>query len=80
MRAIVKQVRLAAGGRQIHLTVSIGGTLVAPGDTPELMVARADALMYKSKNGGRDTVTLDAAPEPGSAPEPPPAPPRVLAL
>ena len=80
MRAIVKQVRLAVGGRQIHLTVSIGGTLVAPGDTPELIVARADALMYRSKNGGRDTVTLDAAPERGPGPEPGPAPPDVVAL
>ncbi len=41
------------------LSISIGGTLVAPGDSAELIVRRADALLYHSKSSGRDQVTLD---------------------
>lgn len=59
LRMAVKQSRLFAGQRRVPLSVSMGGTLVAPGDTIELMLARADGLMYGSKASGRDRVTLD---------------------
>lgn len=39
-------------------TISIGATLVKTGDTLEGIVKRADELMYKSKNSGRNMVTL----------------------
>jgi diguanylate cyclase (GGDEF)-like protein len=59
LRALVKQSRLFAGGQPVQLTISLGGTFVAPGDTAERVVRRADALMYQSKAAGRDRVTLD---------------------
>ncbi len=40
------------------MTISLGGTLVRPGDTRKSLVARADALLYQSKTEGRDRVTL----------------------
>ena len=43
----------------MRLTVSIGGTLVAPGDTQEIIIRRADALLYQSKRAGRNHVTID---------------------
>ena len=46
-------------GRVISPTVSIGGTIVRQGDTIEDIVARADGLMYQSKENGRNRVTLD---------------------
>jgi PleD family two-component response regulator len=35
------------------MSVSIGGTLVLPDDTPEGLIKRADELMYNSKTNGR---------------------------
>jgi diguanylate cyclase (GGDEF)-like protein len=40
------------------VTVSIGGAILAPGDTASTLVARADAALYESKQGGRDRVTF----------------------
>jgi len=64
LRALVSRTRLFAARRAVPLRVSIGGTLVAPGDTEDLIVARADALLYAAKNAGRNRVNLDfTAPE-----------------
>ncbi len=60
IRAMVERTRLIAERCDVLLSVSIGGTLAAPGDTPELIVRRADRLLYSSKDGGRNRVTLDA--------------------
>lgn len=59
LRVLVKQTRLVAGRTSVPLSISIGGTLVAAGDTDELIVRRADALLYESKASGRDRVMLD---------------------
>jgi diguanylate cyclase (GGDEF)-like protein/PAS domain S-box-containing protein len=58
-RVLVHRARLFAGRRLVPLSISIGGTLVAPGDSPQLIVRRADALLYDSKTAGRNRVTLD---------------------
>lgn len=42
----------------ISVTASFGATFVASSDTVETVVARADALMYRSKAEGRNRVTL----------------------
>lgn len=60
-RVMVMRTRLFNARRPIRLTVSVGGTLVAPGDTAELIVRRADALHYASKVAGRNRVTIDGA-------------------
>jgi diguanylate cyclase (GGDEF)-like protein/PAS domain S-box-containing protein len=44
-------------GTEIGVTVSMGITLARPGDTAETLVSRADALMYRSKEDGRNRVT-----------------------
>ncbi len=41
------------------ITVSIGGSVVKDGDTLESIVSRADALMYRQKQAGRDGVLVD---------------------
>ena len=43
----------------VPLTVSVGATVVKRGDTANLAVRRADALLYASKAAGRNRVTLD---------------------
>jgi diguanylate cyclase (GGDEF)-like protein len=58
VRAQVEHSRLDVDGQGLAVTVSIGGTLLRGGDTPELLIARADEMMYKSKQAGRNRVTI----------------------
>ncbi len=51
--------RLGTGRHRLSLSVSLGGTIVAPGDSPERIIGRADALLYQSKAAGRNRATLD---------------------
>lgn len=60
-----RQRRLISGSsiqykdERLSVTVSIGATIVKSGDTEDSLVKRADHLMYRSKNSGRNRVTLD---------------------
>lgn len=42
----------------VKVSVSVGATLLRPGDTNEALVDRADAALYQSKRAGRDRVTV----------------------
>ena len=57
-RALVETSVVSAAGAEHVVTISVGGTLAAAGDTVETLIARADALMYASKQGGRNRVTI----------------------
>jgi diguanylate cyclase (GGDEF)-like protein len=54
---LVASSRLPIDGSYTRVTVSVGATLADPRDTVEELVARADRLMYRSKEAGRDRVT-----------------------
>jgi diguanylate cyclase (GGDEF)-like protein len=41
-----------------HVTMSVGGTLSRPDDTPESFVKRADNAVYEAKETGRNKVVL----------------------
>jgi len=58
VRALVQESRLDLNGQGLTVTISIGGTLLRMGDTPESLVGRADELMYQSKRAGRNCVTI----------------------
>ena len=58
VRAQVEHSRLDVDGLGLAVTISIGGTLLLPNDTCDSLVARADALMYKSKQAGRNRVNV----------------------
>lgn len=58
VRALVEHSRLDIAENNLSVTVSIGGTLLRSGDTPELIVQRADQFMYQSKQIGRNCVTI----------------------
>jgi len=45
--------------RPIHLSVSVGGVLAQPGETPVELLERADRLMYQSKANGRGRATTE---------------------
>jgi diguanylate cyclase (GGDEF)-like protein/PAS domain S-box-containing protein len=58
VRTLVEVSRLDVNGQGVTVTISIGGTLVLPSDTPETLIQRADELMYRSKQVGRNRLTM----------------------
>jgi diguanylate cyclase (GGDEF)-like protein/PAS domain S-box-containing protein len=59
LRRVVAHTEVVEGGRQLGVTISIGGTLVQPDDTLQSLIQRVDKRMYKSKEDGRNRVTVD---------------------
>jgi PleD family two-component response regulator len=55
---LVRTSVVEAADGPLAVTMSIGGTLATAVDSPTSLVDRADALMYRSKQGGRDRVTF----------------------
>lgn len=58
LRSLIETSVISIQGQDLHVTVSIGATLVAQDDTLETLVHRADSLMYKSKTEGRNRVSF----------------------
>ena len=58
LRAMSEQSSLTIDSQTVRMTVSIGATVAMPDDTVESLVKRADELMYKSKQAGRNRVTV----------------------
>lgn len=58
LRTLVELSSLDLDGRGLSVTISVGGTLLHPDDTPESIVHRADELMYRSKQAGRNRTTV----------------------
>jgi diguanylate cyclase (GGDEF)-like protein/PAS domain S-box-containing protein len=56
-QALVAQSALPVGSEAVRVTLSIGGALAEPGDTPETLTRRADQLMYLSKARGRNRLS-----------------------
>jgi diguanylate cyclase (GGDEF)-like protein/PAS domain S-box-containing protein len=51
--ALVRQSRLPLGQSGLNASVSIGGTVVRGGDTPQSILERADENLYRAKATGR---------------------------
>jgi len=58
VRVFIERSFLMLGGKKLSFTASLGATLALPEDTPESLVARADVLMYRSKETGRNRVSF----------------------
>lgn len=58
LRLLVRNSFLVIEDEALHVSVSVGGTIAAGDDCMESLVGRADRLMYKSKQEGRDRVSL----------------------
>lgn len=58
IRLFVEKSFIMEKDEKLVVTVSVGATLAQPGDTAESIFKRADALMYESKNKGRNRVTF----------------------
>jgi diguanylate cyclase (GGDEF)-like protein len=60
IRTHVEQLRIPQL-RSCGVTISIGGTFFRRGDTQASVLGRADAALYRAKNGGRNRVELAVA-------------------
>lgn len=58
VRFFIEKTWVTVKGKHLSVTISIGGTLVTANDTRDLIIERADALMYDSKNKGRNCFTI----------------------
>lgn len=54
MRQLVERSWVVVGDEHLGVTVSVGGSLVRPGDRPSDLVARADQRLFDCKNSGRN--------------------------
>ena len=59
LRALVEHSTISIGGTLERVTVSVGATPADADDTMDTLLKRADNLMYRSKAGGGNLVTMD---------------------
>ena len=58
MRTNIGASYLLSGDERLSVNISVGATVIKPGDTVDDLVKRADTLLYQSKENGRNRVTL----------------------
>ncbi len=58
-RALVASAHARTGEHVVQVTISIGGVMARDGESAEDVIARADRLMYRSKDAGRDRITVE---------------------
>ena len=59
LRALVEKSSAKVSKGSLVVTISVGAVLARPDETIDAFVARADALMYQSKQAGRNRVTVE---------------------
>jgi len=64
-RQAVERLRVDADDRQVATTASFGVAQMAPDDSMEALVERADAALYEAKAAGRNTVRTSGGETPG---------------
>ena len=57
-RALVKRTVIQRQLKPVSVTISVGAAMAEKNDTVESLVKRADQCLYRSKQDGRDRVTL----------------------
>jgi len=58
VRLLIENSYITHKNEKLHVTISIGATLVIENDTIDSLIKRADALLYKSKAAGRNCLTI----------------------
>ncbi|TLN00500.1 diguanylate cyclase [bacterium] len=58
IRVFIQRSFVVLGEDKVSFTASLGATLARHDDTPQSLIARADALMYRGKQAGRNKVTM----------------------
>jgi len=57
-RKMVEHTQIDLGASYQRVTISIGASIAEPGDDINALIKRADQLMYQSKAGGRNRITI----------------------
>ncbi len=57
-RRLLRSSWLEVDDERVHVTASVGVTMARAEDTRQALLNRADMLMYRSKDGGKDRVTI----------------------
>ncbi len=57
-RKLIEHTQVDLGSSRQKVTISIGASVAEPGDDIHALIKRADQLMYQSKAGGRNRITL----------------------
>lgn len=63
LRRQVQQISVLPKGRPVSLSITLGVSILAPGESVEHALARADRALYKGKENGRNRVILAAEPD-----------------
>jgi len=58
---LLEKNKLFYKGNSIHVTVSMGSTVIINGDTPDSLLSRADKALYRAKNEGKNTMRMELA-------------------
>jgi diguanylate cyclase (GGDEF)-like protein len=58
LRTLIENSYIVHEKEMLHVTISIGATLVNDTDTVERLIKRADTLLYESKAAGRNYLTM----------------------
>jgi len=58
VRMLVEVSHFDTASQSLSVTISIGATRLYSNDTPDSIIRRADGLMYRSKQAGRNRVTI----------------------
>jgi len=58
LRVLVESAYLSLQDERLHISISIGATLVQRDDTMDSLIKRADTLLYESKRAGRNRLTV----------------------
>lgn len=58
LRLLIENSYTIHENEKLHVTISIGATLINENDTIDSLIKRADTLLYKSKAAGRNCLTM----------------------
>ncbi|MCB2182680.1 MAG: GGDEF domain-containing protein [Desulfobulbaceae bacterium] len=59
IRLLIENSYIVHKNQKLQITISIGATIAKDNDTIDSLIKRADSLLFKSKNAGRNLLTID---------------------
>lgn len=58
IKILVENSTLSVSNKTLHITISIGGTIIKDNDNLDSLISRADSLMLEAKRSGRNKIIL----------------------